>query len=528
MRKKQILFVFSVLLLLVVIIPKISFQMTLTVTIVPDKPTYTQRELVTLKGNVTDDVCCKGLVKSGLMGIQVENPLSKTITLRTLPLTDNNTENFPVEIVSLFMCDDGGNYKSNIERDKDIYFKATVLNKIWYDDRNMYISITIVDKNLIPIETSQASKTIPRGSTSFSMPRMHIANWAAVGTAYIYAAVYTAWPNDFGYPLCPEKTAYFNIIESVYVVPPITIPPAEPIQNGTFEMKFTLAPDMIPGTYLVSAAAWHNGTSKSAFTSFKGNYTELPPLASFAVKPPQAGANYTIDFDASSSSAEGYNDSIASYYWKFGDGDTATVKRPTHSYDSFGNYTVTLNVTDHEGFWNTTSKIVRIADIHEISLKSIQCPSTIYNMWTVYVVVVITNEGTMPENFNVKLYVNNSLVYTKQVSLDILETQSVTLTWDTAGIQVLSYYNVRVDADILLNELNTTDNTLAFGPIWTLWLGDVDGNRIIDIFDVATVSIVYGANEGEPGWYLLADLVRDGTIDIYDIVVVTVQYDEEY
>jgi PKD repeat protein len=221
-------------------------------------------------------------------------------------------------------------------------------------------------------------------------------------------------------------------------------------------------------------------------------------------------------------------DSITSYSWKFGDGYTATGKRVTHPYTNFGNYTATLNVTDQEGFWNTTSKTVLIAEIHEISMENIQCPSTVYNTWKVYVSVVVNNKGTMPENFNVKLYVNDSLVRTVLVSLDILETQTVTLMWDTTGIQVLSYYNVRVDADILPNELNTTNNSLAFGPIWTLWLGDVDGNRIIDIFDVATVSIVYGKNEGETGWYLLADLVRDGTIDIYDIVVVTAQYDKEY
>jgi parallel beta-helix repeat protein len=340
-----------------------SFQITLTFTILPDKPTYTQRELVTLKGNVTDDTCCKGLVQSGLVGIQVENPLSTTISMRTLPLTNNNTENFPVEIVSLFMCDDGGNYKANIERDKNVYFKVVVKNKVWFEDRNMYISITIADKNLTPLETSQTSKAIPRGNTSYSMSRMYIPKWAAVGTAFIFATVYTDWPNDFGYPLCPEKTAYFNIIESVYVVPPITIPPTEPMENGTFEMKLALPPDMIPGLYLVSAAAWHNGTYKSAFTSFNGNYTSLPPWPSFAAMPPSTRPNNLITFEGKFSSPEGYNDSIKSYSWTFGDGKSGTGIKVTHSYTKAGIYTATLTVQDNEGFWNTTAKQILIGTI---------------------------------------------------------------------------------------------------------------------------------------------------------------------
>lgn len=524
MHRKRVFPIFFILLLVLVMIPKIDSVSSLAVTIVPGQPTYTQRNLVTVKGNVTYN---GNLVSDGLVGVQVDDPL-KTIVIRTFNLTQTLNVSFSINITSVFMCDDGGQYVPNVERNKDTWFTMSVENIKYFEDQPIYFSLTIVDSAGIPLGTERSSQPIPRNNIGSFLKRMRIPNWATVGTALIYANAYTAWPEDGGYPLCPEKTAYFNIIESTYVIPPIIIPPKPPVQNGKFEMKFTLAPDMIPGQYPMAATASYKGSITSAFNSFKANYTALPPRAAFAAKPPIAGANYTITFDATPSSPEGYNDSITSYSWKFGDGGTATGILVTHSYKHFGNYTVTLNVTDLEGFWNTTSKVIRIAQIHEISLQSIQCPNPVFDKWIVYVTVVVANKGTIPENFNIRLYSNNSLAYTGQVSLDILQTKTVTLIWNTTGIKVLSHYYLRVDADILPNESNTTDNTISFGPISTLLLGDVTGDRTVDIFDVTAVCMVYGTKEGGPGWYLWADLVRDGVIDIYDVVVVTMQYDTKY
>jgi hypothetical protein len=43
------------------------------------------------------------------------------------------------------------------------------------------------------------------------------------------------------------------------------------------------------------------------------------------------------------------NNGIASYLWNFGDGNTGTGVAPTHTYSSYGNYTVTLRVIDVAG-----------------------------------------------------------------------------------------------------------------------------------------------------------------------------------
>jgi parallel beta-helix repeat protein len=53
-------------------------------------------------------------------------------------------------------------------------------------------------------------------------------------------------------------------------------------------------------------------------------------------------------------------------------------------------------------------------------------------------------------------------------------------------------------------------------------LGDLNGDRVVNILDVVTVAIRYGQS-GMPGW-ILEDLDRDGAITIFDIVLLATNY----
>ena len=49
--------------------------------------------------------------------------------------------------------------------------------------------------------------------------------------------------------------------------------------------------------------------------------------------------------------------------------------------------------------------------------------------------------------------------------------------------------------------------------------GDVDGNDIIDIFDLMLIAKNINISEGDGKYSLALDLNRDGVIDIYDVVL---------
>jgi PKD repeat protein len=84
------------------------------------------------------------------------------------------------------------------------------------------------------------------------------------------------------------------------------------------------------------------------------------PVASFTFTPPDPLVHELVTFDASSSTPDG--GTIVSYTWDFGDGNITTTSNPiiTHAYETYGTFTVTLNVTDSEGKWDTTSQQITV------------------------------------------------------------------------------------------------------------------------------------------------------------------------
>lgn len=84
------------------------------------------------------------------------------------------------------------------------------------------------------------------------------------------------------------------------------------------------------------------------------------PIASFTFSPPDPLMHEIVTFDASASTPDG--GTLVSYKWNFGDGNITTEPDPiiTHAYATYGTYTITLNVTDSEGKWDTQSQMITV------------------------------------------------------------------------------------------------------------------------------------------------------------------------
>ncbi len=99
------------------------------------------------------------------------------------------------------------------------------------------------------------------------------------------------------------------------------------------------------GVYTVKLEVTDNaGATHTATTSATiGEVSNLPPTAD-AGGPYTGTAGKAIAFNGSGSSdPEG---STLTYAWDFGDGNTSTRRRPSHTYSAAGSFTVTLTVTD--------------------------------------------------------------------------------------------------------------------------------------------------------------------------------------
>ena len=79
--------------------------------------------------------------------------------------------------------------------------------------------------------------------------------------------------------------------------------------------------------------------------------------ADFSYSPGSPDTSDSIAFQDQSSSSEG---SIVDWSWEFGDGDTSTTQNPSKSFDSAGEYRVTLTVEDDQGNSGSISKDITV------------------------------------------------------------------------------------------------------------------------------------------------------------------------
>jgi ABC-type transport system substrate-binding protein len=60
--------------------------------------------------------------------------------------------------------------------------------------------------------------------------------------------------------------------------------------------------------------------------------------------------------------------------------------------------------------------------------------------------------------------------------------------------------------------------------LWITVAGDINGDWIVDIFDIAPIALAFGSIRGGPGYNAIADINRDNIIDIFDIVQVALVF----
>ncbi len=124
--------------------------------------------------------------------------------------------------------------------------------------------------------------------------------------------------------------------------------------GGTSTQQVTTHTYQTAGNYTVALTVTDNGGAKgSASVQIAiGGVGNQPPVAGASATPTFGPAPLTVAFTGSGSDPDG---TIASYAWAFGDGGTSTQQSLSHLYQTTGNYTATLTVTDNNGATGSAS-----------------------------------------------------------------------------------------------------------------------------------------------------------------------------
>ena len=119
--------------------------------------------------------------------------------------------------------------------------------------------------------------------------------------------------------------------------------------TGTFEITLTVKDDEDATSVDVKSIEVRDGTA---------------PTVNFIVTPASGEEDTFFHFDANNSSDDG---TIVKYRWDFGDGQTSTGQTIDHLYSSAGDFVVTLELTDDQGFTNVGQKKVKVNPFDDLA-----------------------------------------------------------------------------------------------------------------------------------------------------------------
>lgn len=117
----------------------------------------------------------------------------------------------------------------------------------------------------------------------------------------------------------------------------------------------------------------------------------VPPKVDFTYSPADPTLYDTVDFNDTSTDSDG---EIASWHWKFGDGNESTDQNPRHRYANAGKYVVTLTVADDLGATTVASKVVSVRKI--ATTLALDAPSTVIEGESFNITATLTDEYENP------------------------------------------------------------------------------------------------------------------------------------
>jgi len=236
------------------------------------------------------------------------------------------------------------------------------------------------------------------------------------------------------------------------------------------------------------------------------------PVARFCCLPAAPHIGEFALFNASLSSTHGGN--IVGYTWNFGDGNVTVTSEPVvcHAFAADGSYTVSLNVTDDEGYWSIGSETTNVLPV---------CGPTADFAW-------------LPEiprpNRTVAFDASSSVVGWNGTCYPPI----VSYVWDfgdgnittAASASVAHEYGVKGDFTVKLEVLDADGGNSTLSLILRVQglLGDVNGDGIVNMLDLYRVAIHYGESPSSPNWDPNTDADENGVVNMLDLYIAALHY----
>ncbi len=296
-------------------------------------------------------------------------------------------------------------------------------------------------------------------------------------------------------------------------------------------IEFNVTAPQVPGIHHFTVTsvitslgeAWVTTENQSLYVVVR-----TPPKAAFAYIPVAPRVGDSVSLNASGS--YDLDGSILAYTWNFGDGNTTTItsKIITHIYKTFGNYSVVLNVTDNHSLCDSTSLTLTVHRVDVAIVNVTFLPTEVFVGETANISVVVKNEGTANETFDVALYYDSISIGTLTV-VDLEPGKEATLrfSWNTKGVTPNVNYEIKAEASACFAENETVDNTYSYGAVKVRVRAFEWGPILPYLASVTFGAIVFSVfgilrkkrNTGE-GFEFFDELTEGGIPDTYSVMII--------
>jgi len=167
-----------------------------------------------------------------------------------------------------------------------------------------------------------------------------------------------------------------------------------------------------------------------------------------------------------------------------------------------------------------------IADVAVVWVETTR--NFVYPGRTVDIIVIAANLGDTTTTFNVTAYYDNSTIGTQTiVNLPPSHNKTLTFTWNTTGLLPCNNYTISAYASPVMYELDFTNNRFEDGWVKIKYIGDLNNDGVVDIFDITLAAQSYGTSVGDPQYNDEADVAPVyGVVDIFDLVTIAYHYGE--
>lgn len=170
------------------------------------------------------------------------------------------------------------------------------------------------------------------------------------------------------------------------------------------------------------------------------------------------------------------------------------------------------------------------ARFHDLAIETVALPSKeVYPGWIFTVNVTMRNNGGYIESLNVTANCNGTTIDAKFVSnLTVGGSFTASLTWNISKLTQFGPYVVKAEISIVPGETHKEDNVYDVGIVKVKMVGDVNGDKKINILDIAVIGTAFGHKVGESRYKLNYDMNLDYVIDIVDISMAAKNYSKTY